>query len=322
MNQVAVRDSDIRGRVNTSGRFDRRALWKIVLLFVAAGIVFFLLNNRIVAPFDEGLLLTDAMRTAAGQVVHRDFNYYYGPAQLYLVAGLFKLFGPSVLAERIANTFFASVLVVTLYALSRRFCGRIPSLMAVTMGSLWLIDLMMLESTNIAAQCILTLWTSWLILPVTDERVQRRRALGAGLLAGMMFLFRYDKGLGIVAANLIATVIVNWMQPPRVRRSLKWLAAKVMGPYLTAFLVVIIPAVIAFLSVAPMHAFLEDAAYITKYYRAGRGLPFPALTLGPMFTEDPVYLLPIVLALGFVIAGCWLTSHKAKEDPRRRHRNG
>ena len=42
---------------------------------------------------------------------------------------------------------------------------------------------------------------------------------------------------------------------------------------------------------------------MAKYYRAGRGQPLPKLQLGPMFREDAVYLLPIILALAFWLAG-------------------
>ena len=131
----------------------------------------------------------------AGQVLHRDFYYDYGPAQLYLLAGLFKLFGPSVLAERLTNAFFCSGVVVTLYVLARRFCGRVLTAGAAALCMLWLIGLMMLESMMYPAMMPADALDVMADLPVSDERLQRRHALVAGFLAAMTFLFRYDKGV-------------------------------------------------------------------------------------------------------------------------------
>jgi len=81
---------------------DRRTLYESVLVFAVAGLVIFLFSSRMVGIFDEGILLTDVLCTMSGQVLHRDFYYNYGPAQLYMLAGLFKLFGPSVFVDRFA----------------------------------------------------------------------------------------------------------------------------------------------------------------------------------------------------------------------------
>jgi hypothetical protein len=316
MSQIAVKATGVSPETNRSNLRGGRGLFELALLFAGAAAVLFLLSNRVVSPFDEGILLTGAMRTAAGQILHKDFYYDYGPGQLYLLAGWFKLFGPSVLAERLTNAFFCSGVVVTIYVLARRFCGRVLTAAAMVLCIVWLIGLMMPESMMYPAQSLLALWTSWLVIPVRDDGVQRRRALGAGFLAAMMFLFRYDKGLGIVAANFMAIAIMRWMQPPAVRRSPKELIAREIGPYLAAFSIIVIPAAIAYLSVAPIYDLLYDVViYMAKYYRVGRGQPLPKLQLGPMFREDAVYLLPIILVLGFWLAGRWvITRRRAAAD--------
>ena len=50
--------------------------------------------------YDEGFVLFDAMRTLNGDLLHRDFYTPYGPGQYFIIAGLFKFFGASVLVER------------------------------------------------------------------------------------------------------------------------------------------------------------------------------------------------------------------------------
>jgi hypothetical protein len=44
------------------------------------------------------------MRVADGEIPHRDFYADYGPAQFYVLAGLFKLFAPSILGECLWDT--------------------------------------------------------------------------------------------------------------------------------------------------------------------------------------------------------------------------
>ena len=269
------------------------------LLFAGVAVVLFLLNSRVVNVFDEGILLTGTMRTMAGNVLHRDFYYNYGPAQLYLLAALFKLFGESVLVERLAETVSAACLVVSMFVLARRFCSRAVSIGAVGLCLLWVIGETMMQSLMNPALCTLTLWTAWLILPVGNPSRQRRRSFAAGLLAAAMFLFRYDMGLGLVAANLTAAWLMLWMREGGLRRGLRSLLSTMLWPYLVGFAIPVFPAAVAYLSVAPLHALLYDVViYNAKYYRIGRGLPLPRLQLGDKFEDLVVYALPILIALG------------------------
>ena len=301
--------SKYRGKPDQS--FDHRILFESLLLFIAVAALLFLLSSRIVNLYDEGILLTGTMRTMAGQVLHRDFYYNYGPAQLYLLAGLFKLVGPSVLAERLADISFAAGLVVTLYALTRKFCGRHLAAGAAMVGLLWAIGLFMTESLMIPALCTLILWASWLILPVRDVLSQRRRAVGAGVLTAIMFFFRYDVGIEIIAANLVAVVIIRWLEKPATRRSTGGLITSVIGPYLVAFAITVAPAAIAYLSVAPLRDLLYDIViYTAKYYRIGRELPFPIPRPGPAFGEIAVYLLPVILAISFWVVAHWAIARR------------
>jgi hypothetical protein len=314
MNQATVTQSISSSE--DKGFFDRRTLWKGLLLLIAVAGVLFLLSSRVVNVFDEGIFLTATMRTMSGQVLHRDFYYNYGPVQPYLLACLFKLFGVSVLVERLADIFSASLLVVTLYALARRFCHRVVAAVVAVVCLLWVIGLTMSQSLMNPALCTLIVWISFLIVPVASKRLQRQRALIAGFLAAIVFLFRYDMAVGLAAANFAAVLAMNWMQEPSARRSLGWLVKTVIAPYLAAFAITAAPAAIAYLLVAPLHDLLYDVVfYMAKYYRAGRGLPFPVPRFGPTFYELAIYLLPILIALGLWVGARFVIARrKAPED--------
>lgn len=72
-----------------------------LLLLVVAFVVLLLAMQRDLNVYDEGLVLVGAMRVADGEISDRDFYANYGPAQFYVLAGLFKLFAPSILGERL-----------------------------------------------------------------------------------------------------------------------------------------------------------------------------------------------------------------------------
>ena len=53
--------------------------------------------DRSLGLYDEGVILTGAMRAAAGDIPHAGFYANYGPGVFYPVAILFKLFGTSAI---------------------------------------------------------------------------------------------------------------------------------------------------------------------------------------------------------------------------------
>src|SRR5690349_3599159 len=85
------------------------------ILFVLAYAFLLIAMDRRVNLFDEGIILVGASRVADGEIVHRDFYTLYGPLNYYLIAGLFKLFGPAVLVERLWDTAVKAVAVVLVY---------------------------------------------------------------------------------------------------------------------------------------------------------------------------------------------------------------
>jgi hypothetical protein len=76
-----------------------------------------------VGPHDEGLMLAWAGRIAGGQAIYRDFWCNYAPGQPLLLAGLVKLFGPSLLAWRVLRLAVDVVVALLAYELVRRRAG-------------------------------------------------------------------------------------------------------------------------------------------------------------------------------------------------------
>jgi hypothetical protein len=103
-NESRTRKNERRsgGREAHVGARKCTALRYCVPLAVFGGSFLFLIITvyRIVNQYDESLILVGSTRVLSGDIPYRDFYANYGPAQFYVLAALFKVFGPSVLVER------------------------------------------------------------------------------------------------------------------------------------------------------------------------------------------------------------------------------
>jgi hypothetical protein len=99
----------------------------LLTLFAAAFAISAFTILRDIDPFDEGLMLQAAARIARGQVPYKDFAWSYGPAQPYVLAGLIKIFGPSLLDWRILRSLCDAGVAVLAFQLARSRVGNGPA---------------------------------------------------------------------------------------------------------------------------------------------------------------------------------------------------
>ena len=92
----------------------------LALLFLAGALISGFTILRGIDPFDEGLMLQAARRTADGQWVYRDFLWSYGPGNILLLGGAFKLFGTSLLWWRIARVAVDALVALVVFVVLRR----------------------------------------------------------------------------------------------------------------------------------------------------------------------------------------------------------
>lgn len=278
---------------NRTGTLSTGSWWIYLLLFAGLIPVLFLLSSRLVPVYDEGIALTGAMRVMAGQVPHRDFYFNYGAGSLLLYAGMFKIFGASVLVERITGLVASSGLIVSMYALARRVCTPAIAVAATVLCALWTMgDL--IQGMGPAADSIAVLWSTWLILPVENPDAQRRRAFAAGLLVAALALLRYDLGIGIACAHVAAIALFLLLQYRTSGKSPRRFVEQ-MCMYPVGIAVIAVPALIAYLRVAPIHDVLYDIVlYPARYYHAARHMPWPRLQRTSL-ADCEVYVLPVLM---------------------------
>ena len=71
-------------------------------------------------------------RVLAGDVANRDFLHLYGPASLWVLAGIYKLAGASIATERTVGLIQHLGIVFGVYALAHPFGRRVATICGVT----------------------------------------------------------------------------------------------------------------------------------------------------------------------------------------------
>jgi hypothetical protein len=185
---------------------DHLAIW--LALFAAAALISAFTILQGIDPFDEGLTLAAARRVAEGQLPYRDFLWAYGPAQPYLLAGLWKLFGGSLLDWRIIRVLADAGVSLTAYALVRRRAH--PALA----GAVWLAVAGEMAEPRSANPFPLALLAVLLALAVaTGSGTHRRRVGWAAALTVVAAAFRVDFALYGLAAVAIALALSDGLRP-------------------------------------------------------------------------------------------------------------
>jgi hypothetical protein len=271
------------------------SLLQCALIFLVSFILLLLGMDRGVEVYDEGLILVGAMHVAAGQIPHRDFYANYGPGQFYILAWLFHWFGRSILVERLYDLALRAAIVTLVYGIAKKFCRSWIVASTTIVCGFWLFSAGLSSvAIPIVPILLISLAGAMVLLPVFQRNVSWQRMFAAGMLAGLVALFRYDVG---IAYTLVLTLFIGIAALLRQRlAAARWRAAvSAMLPCWLGFALVFLPVALLYLAVAPVHPFIHDIfLYPTKYYVRARRLPFPAVHWRT-FDRAALYLpLPVV----------------------------
>jgi hypothetical protein len=190
-------------------RLPSRALL-VFILFCIAG---YLLMWRQVRLFDEGIILTGAMRVQAGDLLHRDFYANYGPAQFYIVAALFQLFGADIMVERAWDIAVRGGIVAVIYVMVASRSRPAIAVAATAVAAAWLASVGNHGYPVYPALLMSLLAAHLLERSLAQQSV--RLAVSAGLCVAATTLFRYDVGFFALAALLTGSILAQWRDAAR-----------------------------------------------------------------------------------------------------------
>jgi len=270
---------------------DRRGIALAVLLFAAGAAICALTALRGIQPNDEGLMLQAAARIAGGEVPYRDFWWYYPPGQPYLLAGLWKLSGPSLLDWRVVRVLADATVALLAWRLALR---RAP--MAISLV-VWLVALLAMAYPSGPHPFPVALALSLGALLLFE-----RHPVWAGLLVGLCAVWRIEfaayLGAGIVLALALST------EPGRRRRSIVSIIATAAASAFLLYLPVVAQAGLG-------NSWDLLVRYPATEFGDYQGLPFPLAYHGPLNTSSPggflsdsaenllVWWLPLTALAGF-----------------------
>jgi len=89
---------------------------------------------------DEGYLLMQALDMSQGKILYRDMDAFVTPGIWFLLAGLFKLVEPSVIASRVPVVLAYLALIALSYRIPARFGGvfaGLASVVVMMMATVW-----------------------------------------------------------------------------------------------------------------------------------------------------------------------------------------
>jgi hypothetical protein len=287
-------------------------LSKSAAVFLLSLLLLLLGMNWSLEVYDEGIILTGAMRVNAGEMIHRDFYANYGPAEFYIISWLFDLFGQRVMVERLFDLLIRAGILCLVYTALSRFCR--PSIVIFIYGicGLWL------YSTGnhgypIYPALLLAGISSLLMVDILKGARSIYYPLCAGTLIGLSALFRYDLGFFAFVAHLLSILLFVLSHKHRPENYKTLLREKLPGYVLTTALPVLL-VLIWYWQNDALSAFIHDIiSFPSQNYASTRGLPFPQFLIP---AAGAVYAPPLILAL--VLYGLF-SKNMASANPTVQH---
>jgi hypothetical protein len=267
----------------------------IFTALLAASFIFFAVSmDRNVNVYDEGLILTGAMHVLAGDIPHRDFFTMYGPGFYYTLAALFKLFGPSVLVERVLDILLRACCVALIYQITRRAAPTVCAVAAALVAMVWLTWFVTYGYPLFAA-----LATSLASLTFLLSALENRRPVSSlfvsGMFAGLTVLFRYDIGfLAFIAASAVLAV-ATWLRfsPHPARRRV---TTRTLAVFCSGLAVVTVPVAITLAAAGAIPDLVFDVVtFSSQTYPRMRSLPFPGIDAISSDPEALAVYLPLLI---------------------------
>ena len=165
-------------------------------------------------PYDEGNTLCAATRVLAGETPYRDFWSMHPPGTTWLLAGAFRVFGSTLGVERAVKLGVVALAAVLVFLLARQAARAGWAAAAALLFVVLPTQTLSLRSRDTGI--LLVLATLLAACSPTDR--PRRRALVAGLLAGLTIGFKQDFVAAAGVAGAIAVALPAFGSAPAGRK--------------------------------------------------------------------------------------------------------
>ena len=235
--------------------------------------------------YDEGISVYCASRILDGYILYRDTWALYPPGQFYLLAIVFKLFGTSLVVERVLSITINSLLIFCIYLLATRLMPFQYSLLA------WFVALVLFAHVPLYGLAVPTAllfsFLSFLLLMRFLSTQKKWVLLPAGLLIGFTVLFRQDIGFyTFVSASVVVICFacVNLAGAHSVRLSKLMAGLSVFGILSAGVMTVLVPIFVFFIIKVGIKELTEQLIILPVIvFPKFRALPYPLPCPNPLY---------------------------------------
>jgi len=264
-----------------------KSAWRdqIGIPFLLVGLIVLMIGAlQEVNIYDEGFAVYGAERILDGDVPYRDFWAIYPPGQFYTLAGVFKVFGVSILAERVFDSLIRLAISLTVFWISRSLSTPRLALIPFSFAVLWMGSVGYHGYAMFPALLLNLIGVTCLF-----RFLAYRRSLWlgvAGLCIGFAFIYRADVGfygfIGIVMVTPIAAFVnlaaTDESLVRRLARATRLLPPLILG---TAFPVVSV--LLLLVRHVPAHElWLDLIEFPATVLHRVRSLPLPPVIPNPI----------------------------------------
>lgn len=265
-----------------------------IFIFLLFSVAFFYLFWKIrfgINLYDEGITLYGAVRVLEGYIPYRDFYYLYPPGNLYILALLFKSFGPSILISRILNFIISFLILICCYIITKNIVSdKISLFISFILITLWLG--MGQYFSYISTPLLSILIASILVFKYLDNRIRSHLAI-IGILTGITAYFRLDFSLYLFLSVTLVLTMFNYKYYSNLGHN-KLLSLIKSEKSLLVFwvtsILTVIPLIIFLLYYIPINQLISQfITYPTQIYPLYRNLPLTYYNLNLLPTISFLY---------------------------------
>ncbi|MGI8794266.1 MAG: hypothetical protein ACR2H3_14010 [Acidimicrobiales bacterium] len=202
-------DRALAGRDSESGRWWLKVAAPAAVLAVAL-LPFWGLWRAPGPPMEEGFMLVFPELVLRGEIPNRDFLHLYGPGSLWMLAGVYRIFGVALEVER-AVAFVQQLGVAFGVFVAIRPWGRWVAAAGASVAAVIVIPPVGLTALAWPAAVALGLWAIHAALRAADASPPARDRLFvlAGLGAAASLLFRPDLVVGLGLSGVVLLRVVR-----------------------------------------------------------------------------------------------------------------
>ncbi len=298
-----------------------RTIIPLLVCLILFGLGLIYQRPNMIAPlniYDEGIIVYGAVRVMDGQVPYRDFWTQYSPAQLYVLAALFKMLGKQIMVERWWDVVIRSCLALGMAGLAARLTSRIGGILVWVMGLLW-VTYYGFFGYPIFQGLLFSLLSIAALTHALTRHPERPNELGgegtlhwlilSGALLGIATLFRHDMAIYVGVAQTLVLLAHAFLHREWGEGLRRWLILVA-----SALLTVLPVAVYLLVYVRADELLNQLLIFPLTIFPKVRDLPYPALK-GEL-AELPFYAPFLIYALagGIAVADVWRDYRARKGD--------